>query len=101
MPPKPNPLKKIIIALTILVIAVGAFFGVKFYQSSKNINNDPVVTDPKTGRTGLQVRTSTSSEPDPQITLLPTATSVPNTINLPPVPTKQRLIHLWKEPVSG
>lgn len=101
MPPKPNPLKKIIIILTILVIAVGAFFGVKFYQSSINQNNDPVVTDPKTGQTRLQVRTSTSSEPDPQIGLLPNATSVPNTINIPTIPTKPRLTHLWKEPVSG
>ncbi|MEN9604799.1 MAG: hypothetical protein RJB39_484 [Candidatus Parcubacteria bacterium] len=100
MPPKKNPYKKIIIALILLVILVGIYFGVRFYQASKQAAARATITDPKTGKTAFQTRNA-SSTGDPQIdintgedvSIVNTASTTPN--------VKQRLVQLWDQPVSG
>lgn len=99
MPPKNTPYKKILILLIILVIGVGIYFGIRFYQASKDARIRATITDPKTGQTAFQVRTATSTD-GPQIiisgddvTPVNTASTVPNVTS--------RLIQLWDQPVSG
>ncbi len=95
-----NIVKKSIIILTIIILGLGVFFGYRFYQISKNpeqyINNNSKNTD-KT-RTPFQTRlsTSTPSTGDGQST---ETLSVENPTTT--VITKQKLVELWKEPVSG
>lgn len=93
-----NTIKKIIILLTIIILVVGIFFGIKFYQNSKNPNayiTKTVNTDP--GRTPFQTRVSTSTEVQ---TIIEDTNPVINPANII-TPTKPRLVQLWKEPVSG
>jgi len=98
-----NLIKKIIIALIILVIGVGIFFGVTFYQASKatqTATRGGSNTNPT--RTPFQTRVATGSD----ITIIqdqatPT-TEIENptpTVNLPT--EEPRLVELWKAPTSG
>ncbi len=93
-----NNIKNIIIILTVIVLGVGIFFGVKFYQNSKNPNtptNTVVNTDP--GRTPFQTRVSTSTGVE---TIIDDEGPVTNP-TVDTVLAKPRLVQLWKEPVSG
>jgi hypothetical protein len=92
-----NNIKKIVLIL--IVIALGIFFGYKFYQNSKNtLTNisDPTNTD--RNRTPFQTRDGTSTD-------INTAIDQPNppTVNNPIQDSQQksRLVQLWKDPVSG
>ena len=93
--------KKILIVLIILVIGVGIFFGVKFYNASKDVQNGIRTTrNTNPDRTPFQTRTATSGD------VVITQDSQPNDVVNPnptitaPLP-KPRLVQLWKEPVSG
>lgn len=100
---KRNPYKTILIVLILLVIGVGVYFGITFYRASLN-KAEPIVTNPKTGRTSFQQRISTSTEAeDPQIGIFTNPTVENTTTDQPStgVAVKQRLVQLWKEPVSG
>lgn len=97
-------LKKLIILLIIAVIAVGVYFGNKFYTASKNLQSGGIQaqnTNPE--RTPFQTRTATSGEvvvtentPGEEI-LNPASTTQATSFPL----AKPRLQHLWTEPVSG
>ncbi len=100
---KPNPIKKVIIILIFLVIAVGVYFGVTFYNASKKAS-DIKVTDPKTGKTSFQQRTGSSTDENSQIGFYVddrTPIKQDNSSSTNNLLVKQRLIQLWKEPVSG
>lgn len=99
MPPKKNPYKKIIILLIILVIGVGIYFGVRFYQASKQAQIRATITDPKTGQTSFQTRTASTTD-GPQILINNTEEAPVNTASTVPNVTS-RLIQLWDQPVSG
>lgn len=93
-----NTVKKIIIILTLLILGLGIFFGVKFYQNSKNpeaYTNTVPNTDP--GRTPFQTRVSTTTGVE---TIIEDSQPVVNPA-FEDVTTKPRLVQLWKEPVSG
>lgn len=93
-----NQFKKIIVAATILVLVLGIFFGVKFYQNSKNSSSTDITrtTNIDPTRTPFQTRLSTSTDVDTiideNVVENPTSTSSTQT---------SRLVQLWKEPVSG
>lgn len=102
MQSKQGLLKKLIIALIILVIAAGIYFGITFYNASKNLKQGTNATpNLNPDRTPFQTRTSTSgdivisSNSNQEVTNPSTSTLV-----LPQL-SKPRLIQLWKEPVSG
>jgi len=94
-----NTFKYIIIFATIVILGVGVFFGVKFYQNSKTaatpMGGD--ITNTDTTRTPFQTRVSTS-------TGVETITEDEDPVVNPAIvgtPLKPRLVQLWKEPVSG
>ncbi|MBC7767016.1 hypothetical protein H7Y21_03430 [Arenimonas sp.] len=95
-----NTIKKIIIILTIIVLGVGIFFGVKFYQNSNPKNSrtpSNTVKNTDRGRTPFQTRVSTSTGvetivEDTQPVINPESAAVLK---------KPRLVQLWKDPVSG
>lgn len=100
---KKNPYKTILIVLILLVIGVGVYFGITFYKASLN-KAEPIVTNPKTSKTAFQQRVSTSTNvEDPQIGIFTNSPVENTTTNQTPSDTvlKQRLVQLWKEPVSG
>ncbi|MES2623442.1 MAG: hypothetical protein V4576_03470 [Patescibacteria group bacterium] len=93
--------KKIIVVLIVLVIGVGIYFGIKFYQSSKNVDIGANQNTDK-GTTPFQTRTATSGEVvvvGDRPNTPGTATNPSPVVNLPMA--KPRLVQLWKEPVSG
>lgn len=94
-----NIFKKIIITLIILVVGVGVYFGVTFYQTSKKALVSTNNTNPN--RTPFQTRTSTGTD----VTIIentPKKTEVTNPTNTVTEPTEPpRLLQLWKDPVSG
>ena len=91
-----NAIKKIIIILTIIILGLGVFFGIKFYKTSTNIteNINDINTNPN--RTPFQTRISTSTDIK-EISEDNKAVENPTTT----IQTRPRLIELWKEPVSG
>lgn len=94
-----NNLKKIILILTLIVIAVGIYFGYTFYKNSKTPSMNPGgVTNIDRNRTPFQTRVSTST---PAETTTEEEVSVENpTVDIV-IKEKPRLVELWKEPVSG
>lgn len=97
-----NLIKKIIIALIVVVIGLGIFFGVTFYQASKGTQSSTRgVTNTNTTRTPFQTRVATGSD----ITVVDNTPVQPEVKNPTPI-TKlpvvaSKLVQLWKEPVSG
>ncbi len=97
-----NLVKNIVIALIILVIGAGIFFGYTFYQASKGTqtatrggsNTNPT-------RTPFQTRVATGSD----ITIVQdqtTPTEIENPTPTQNLPVEEpRLVELWKAPVSG
>lgn len=95
-----NPFKKIIYILILLVLAVGIYFGITFYKASQS-TKEIQITDPKTGKTSFQQRTGNSTDENPQIGFTVTESRKPVEVASSTLPIKQRLVQLWKEPVSG
>jgi hypothetical protein len=100
-PNKNNTLiRRAIILLILVVIGIGVYFGIKFYQASKNPSGINQATN--TGTTPFQTRTATSGDiiigGNDEATGTE-ASNPPLGIDLPMA--KPRLVQLWKEPVSG
>ncbi|MES2985891.1 MAG: hypothetical protein V4686_02055 [Patescibacteria group bacterium] len=93
-------LKKLILVLILIVIGVGVYFGLKFYNASKQTEINRPSANKNDDRTPFQTRTATSGE-----VIITEETVKAEVIN--PTPTtsaplpKPRLVQLWKEPVSG
>ncbi len=92
-----NTLKKIIFITTILILVLGIFFGIKFYQNSKNPTAYTATPNTDTSRTPFQTKVSTSTGVE---TIIEDSEPVTNPENNT-VKAKPRLVELWKEPVSG
>jgi hypothetical protein len=99
---KNNTLKKIILFAILVVIILGIFFGITFYQASKKTTKVGTTNSNPT-RTPFQTRVSTSSD----VVIVPdtekTPTEVKNPVYEPQQTTNKvpKLTQLWKEPVSG
>lgn len=94
-----NIIKKIIIILTTIILLGGVYFGITFYNNSKNPTqpNGGDITNTDPGRTPFQTKLSTSTE-------IKTIIGEDNSTTNPEtfvVVTKPRLLQLWKDPVSG
>lgn len=93
-----NNFKKIIIILTIIVLAVGIFSGYRFYKNAKTSTqtNGGGVSNTDRTRTPFQTRVSTSTG----VETIVEETVVENPTQ-PIVTEKPKLVELWKEPTSG
>lgn len=102
MQTKQSLLKKLLILLIFIVVAVGIYFGITFYNATKNLQQGTnSQTNTNRNRTPFQTRTSTSGDvliSNPQNEEIENPSTTTPTIF--PV-TKPRLVQLWKEPVSG
>jgi len=92
-----NIIKKIIIILTIIILGLGVFFGYKFYKVSKDVEqNNTSTKNTNPDRTPFQTRVSTSTNVD---TIIEEEKTIENPTST--IAVKQKLVELWKEPVSG
>lgn len=96
---KTSPYRRILIILTLLVILMGGYFGVTFYNASQKEKNSIENT---TGRQPAFQTRPTSTNTSPQININ-NNTDGPGFVNVSSstVNTKKRLIQLWNKPVSG
>ncbi len=92
-------IKRVIVLLILIIIAIGIFFGLKLYNQSKKTDSTPTETEntDKT-RTPFQTKISTSTTGElitGDINNIENPTYTKNPLDKP------RLVELWKEPVSG
>lgn len=102
MQEKSTTFKKIIIVLTILVIILGIFFGVKFYNASKNPTSTKNTSN-NSGSVPFQTRTTAGGEvvvtnPDQNIV---NTSGTSSDLTLDTETEAPRLVQLWTAPVSG
>ena len=95
-------IKNILIILTLIVVAVGIFFGITFYQASKVTGSTPRGgNNTDLTRTPFQTKVATGSD----ITIIDTSVKPDEVENPLPILVVEKnipkLVELWKEPVSG
>ncbi len=92
-----NTIKKTILIITIIILIIGGFLGYKFYKISQNgSSNLGLFNNTNKNRTPFQTRVSTTTN-------IFDTKQEDNSVENPTTTekTKQRLVELWKEPVSG